>query len=354
MEGREFIRLVTKDNEECFLLTRLKAAGKEGFDLTLCHDGRVWTGQVSEDDLDTLSTRLKMDFDPYVEQTVEALTTMTETQETFQYHMKRQRENLEFVWKKHIPAEDITFQLGSANLKVRADSAELITKLFKHCIKSMKELKERIQHLETDNERLSQERINALKRLEKCVVAKEEIEQDLYSKFSFVLNSKKDKIRQLKRQVEEGVTEESVVETQEESKPNSSSTATKQSRKFESTTEINSDSDRDTDEDTPKPKRAKKSQVRASQAKSKGDDSLVLEEEEQTTTVVARPRRQRGHPQKQTPSKPVLPRVGSNESENGSERKRLKKTPSNASRSSNASKSASSDNIDADDLMGDL
>ena len=38
----------------------------------------------------------------------------------------------------------------------------------------------------------------------------------------------------------------------------------------------------------PKPKRAKQSQVRASQAKSKGDDSLVLEEEEETTTVVAR------------------------------------------------------------------
>ena len=45
MNGSEFIRLVTKDNEECFLLTKLKAAGKEGFSLTLCHDGKVWTGQ---------------------------------------------------------------------------------------------------------------------------------------------------------------------------------------------------------------------------------------------------------------------------------------------------------------------
>ena len=69
---------------------------------------KLFLFSVSEDDLDTLSTRLKMDFDPYVEQTVEALTTMTETQETFQYHMKRQRDNVEFVWKKHIPAEDIT------------------------------------------------------------------------------------------------------------------------------------------------------------------------------------------------------------------------------------------------------
>lgn len=48
MNGSEFIRLVTKDNEECFLLTKLKAAGKEGFELTLCHDGKVWTGQGTE------------------------------------------------------------------------------------------------------------------------------------------------------------------------------------------------------------------------------------------------------------------------------------------------------------------
>lgn len=348
MDGSEFIRLVTKDNEECFLLTKLKAAGKEGFDMALCHDGKVWTGQVSEDDLDSLSTRLKMDFNPYVEQTVEALTTMKDAQDTFQYQMKRQRDNLEFIWKKHVPAEDITFQLGSASLKVRADSTEYITKLFNVCIKSMKELKERIRHLETDNERLSQERINALKRLEKCVVAKEELEQDLYSKFTLVLNSKKEKIRQLKRQVEEGITEESVVETQGEAKPSSSKTSTKPSTKIEDTKQTDSESDRDTDEDTPKPKRAKQSQVRASQNKSKGDDSLVLEEEEEKTTVVARPRRQRGRQQKQTPSKPVLPRVGSNESDTGSERKsRLRKTPS-------ARSNTSSDNIDAEDLMGDL
>lgn len=346
MNGSEFIRLVTKDNEECFLLTKLKAAGKEGFELTLCHDGKVWTGQVSEDDLDTLSTRLKMDFNPYVEQTVEALTTMKETQDTFQYQMKRQRDSIEFIWKKHVPAEDITFQLGSASLKVRADSTEYITKLFNVCIESMKELKERIRHLETDNERLSQERINALKRLEKCVVAKEELEQELYSKFAFVLNSKKEKIRQLKRHVEDGVTED-VTETQEEAKPSSSRNTVKLSKKTEDTKKADSESDRDTDEDTPKPTRTRQSQVRASQNKSKGDDSLVLEEEENKTAVVARPRRQRGRPQKQTPSKPVLPRVASNESENGNARKRLKQTPSTRS-------NTSSENIDADDLMGDL
>ena len=55
------------------------------------------------------------------------------------------------------------FQLGSVTLKSRADSAMLITQIFNHCIESMEELKNRINRLETDTQRLSQERINALK-----------------------------------------------------------------------------------------------------------------------------------------------------------------------------------------------
>lgn len=44
MNDCEFIRVVTKGDEECFLLTKLKNGGHEGFDLTLCHDGNVWNG----------------------------------------------------------------------------------------------------------------------------------------------------------------------------------------------------------------------------------------------------------------------------------------------------------------------
>jgi len=44
MNGCEFIRVVTKDDEECFLLTKLNNNGEQGFDLTLCHNGKVWTG----------------------------------------------------------------------------------------------------------------------------------------------------------------------------------------------------------------------------------------------------------------------------------------------------------------------
>ncbi|XP_052800293.1 DNA repair protein XRCC4-like isoform X2 [Mya arenaria] len=329
MEGCEFTRVVTKDGEECFLLTKLRNEGQDGFDLTICHDGKVWSGTVSEDDLDSLSTKLKMDYKKYVKQTVEALTSVSDT-DSFLYQLTSDKNGVEFAWKKHV--EDITFQLGSARLKSRPDSAVLIKKIFIHCITGMEELKTRIQRLETDNERLSLERMNALKRLEKCVVAKEELENDLYSKFALILNSKKEKIRQLKG------AEDDVGKTRKRSR--SPEQETTQSLAATSAEEP------DTDDEKPKAKR----QVRGGKKRvSDGDESLILGDDDDTgDAVVSRPRRQRGRPQKkQTPSKPILPRVGSNEATPGTSRTRsLRKSGSNTSRTS--------DNIDDEDLMDQL
>ena len=65
---------------------------------------------MCEDELDTLSTRLKMDFKKYVSQTVAALTALSSSKESFQYQLKKKaaKDSLEFVWKKYVPDEDIT------------------------------------------------------------------------------------------------------------------------------------------------------------------------------------------------------------------------------------------------------
>jgi len=62
---------------------------------------------VSEEDLDVMSSRLKMEFKKYVEQTIEALTTVPDT-EVFQYQLTTDDSGIEFAWKKHVPAEGIT------------------------------------------------------------------------------------------------------------------------------------------------------------------------------------------------------------------------------------------------------
>ncbi|XP_052218144.1 DNA repair protein XRCC4-like [Dreissena polymorpha] len=332
MNGCEFARVVTKAGEECFLLTKLKNEGQEGFDLTLCHNGRVWTGTVTDEDLDTLCSRLKMEYSKYVKQTVDALTAM-DHKETFQYQLNMHKDAVEFVWKKHVPGDEIIFQLGSVSLKSRSDSAELIRQIFNHCIEGMAELKNRIHRLETDNQRLSQERLNALKRLEKCVVAKEEIENGLYTKFALVLNSKKEKIRQLKQGEGENVGIGKRARSPKLEENNSLSKSAE---------------DSGTDDERPAKKPAVGS--RRSPCVPDPEDSLVLGEEGEGVTAVARPHRQRGRPQKkQTPSKPVLPRIGSNESNPGSARKSsLRKG------GSNSSSLRSSENVDEDNLIDQL
>jgi len=64
--------------------------------------------------------------------------------------------------------------------------------------------KKEVEELRTFNQLMSKEQIEMTKRLEGYVKAQETCEEELYSKFALVLNSKKAKIRELKDQLESG------------------------------------------------------------------------------------------------------------------------------------------------------
>ncbi|KAL3842461.1 hypothetical protein ACJMK2_020481 [Sinanodonta woodiana] len=346
MNWSEFHRILTNDEEECFLLTTVKDGGKEGLDIILCEGSDIWVGEVSVDQLDEMSVRLKIEFSSYVDQTVDAFTGKNEGKVTYQYQLKKDGTKAKFIWKKFIPSEDITFQLGFTVLQKKEDADKYRTLMFNHCISHMLELRDRIHTLETDNERLAQERISALKRLEKCVVAKEELENDLYAKFTAILNSKKERIRELKGQGDEpGPSGLTGTPAQEQSDSERSNKGTQQKRKPQK-----SDSDENTDDEGSTQRKRQHITNKAGTSKSEGDNSLILEEdkEEKKSQVVARPKRQGGRQRKQTPSKPVLPRVTSNESESGGSTKKtsLRKTPSSVSKRSTTS--------EEDDLIGGL
>ena len=62
---------------------------------------------VSEDDLDDLSSKIKMGFDQFLSETLRALTRTNMGNLNFQYSMKKSKEGAQFTWKKYIPKEDI-------------------------------------------------------------------------------------------------------------------------------------------------------------------------------------------------------------------------------------------------------
>ncbi|ESO91758.1 hypothetical protein LOTGIDRAFT_163116 [Lottia gigantea] len=335
---------VSGSKKNYFLLSTTTEDKEDGFQLILSNGESVWEGELSADEIDKQRKKLKMDFNTYYIQTEKAFTRSDEDK-NYEYQIKiNQDDTANLSWKKHVTNDDI--KLGHVVLLLKDDVSSSVCSILEHCVKTNKLNTDRIHSLQTDNERLSQERTMALKRLEKCVAAKEEMEKDLYSKFVAVLNSKKEKLRELKENRSSEVSEE--ITSSPPPKPSTSrasSIRNGRSRKKkmvvkdddEMSEEMNTD-----EEETPPPKRQRKAATGNNM--SDGDTSLVLEDDVSTSTVVTRPARQRAGTKKATPSKPVLPKVTRNHSnESGSSMKtRMSKSSSNNS------------NIDAEDLFSDL
>lgn len=360
-----FVKLPGCGKGSCYLLTQMKDGGKEGFDLTLTDGENIWNGQLTEEDLDALSGNLKMDFNTYVGQTVKAFTRQDMADINFVYEIKPQADGIvDLLWKKEVSG-DIRVKMGSVTLHLK-NAAKSLCQIFTSCIDMMMGLQKKIRSLESDHQRLSQERQNALTRLEKCVSAKEKLEKDLYSKFVTVLNSKKEKIRNIKNGLHDDADDESV-----EVEPSTSTSDTAPPKKRSRAkgkedadisdnsaaedkriiTQSSEDDARNTDEETP-PKRTRGPTTAGKDADHTslllGDDDV--DDDHKGKGVVRRPARQRGGNKRQTPSKPVLPKVSSRSSDVGT------KTPVRSSmrKSGSGNSDRSVDMLDPDDLINDF
>ncbi|XP_076471739.1 uncharacterized protein LOC143301382 [Babylonia areolata] len=358
-----FVKLPQCGAKACFLLTQLKDEGKEGFELTLTDGDKFWEGQITEEDLDAHCSNLKMDFTTYVKKAVAAFTRRNMGGMNFEYQMKTQADGVvDFLWKEEV--DDIKILMGSATLHQQKGATKALMALFASCIDMAAHLQHRIDTLQADNQRLAQERQNALTRLDKCVNAKEELEKDLYSKFVAVLNSKKEKIRNLQDggdDTVESVTDDPLPSTSGEvangkrgRAKTSASNKTPSQDPSAPADDAEEGEDRDTDEETPPTKRRapvrKGAMVDADSSLNLGDDDGDDKGREKGKAVVRRPARQRGNNKRQTPSKPVLPKVSSRSSDLGA------KTPQRGSlrKSGSGNSDRSVDKFDTDDLLNDF
>ncbi|XP_048731178.2 DNA repair protein XRCC4-like [Ostrea edulis] len=345
-----FNRIDLHTGDCVYLLVHYKNVDADEFLLSVSDGKKVWKGKFDEDDIEDMRKTLKMDYDSLLKKTKDALTCEHSSEWSFEYKLNSQRS--EFQWY-YAPDKDLTYMLGSCALKPANDASKSMCEILNHCIDRHKELKENTCVLQTDYDRISQERANALKRLEKCVVAKEELEKELYAKFVDVLNSKKDKIRKLKDNYTNG--------TESEAGPSGAKdepikTGQKKVTKRSAPCDGPSDEDRSdvdtTDEEMSSSSKGKKSKKTVKKSLLKAEsDSVVLDTGDNSLgmSMVSRPRRNAEGNKRKTPSKPILPKVSS--TEHRQERPvRMKKSITGSSSTSNRS----SDNIDADDLIDNL
>lgn len=340
-----FNRIQLSTGGTAYLLVNYKNEDTDEFLLSISDGSKVWKGKFDEDDIENMRKTLKLDYESLLKKTKDALTCEYSSGLSYEYKLNSQR--TEFQWH-YAPDEDITYMLGSCAVKPARDPSKSMCEILDHCIDRNQEMKERLSAVQTDYDRISQERANALKRLEKCVVAKEELEKELYSKFVDVLNSKKEKIRQLKSNYASGDSLAGTSHTEQEPVKTGVKRAKKRSAPGDDEESDQEKSDADTtDEEASTPRKSKKAMTKSPQK----DDSVVLDTSDGSlgTSLVSRPRRNAEPNKRKTPSKPVLPKVPS--SEQKSERPvRMKRGGTASSTASNRS----SDNIDPDDLIDNL
>ncbi|XP_005996715.1 DNA repair protein XRCC4 isoform X2 [Latimeria chalumnae] len=170
-----------------------------GFDLILCDGQSAWTGTVSEEEISKEAVEVAMEREKYVDELCKALTLGAKRTENYCFDFSKDGSKpdvLQFSYEKLL--KDVSFKLGSMELTIVSNPTEVIKELINYGLDCTAEERARNEHLQKENERLQSDWSYIMGELEKCVKAKEELEQDLYARFILVLNEKKRKIRQLR------------------------------------------------------------------------------------------------------------------------------------------------------------
>lgn len=170
-----------------------------GFVVTFTDGHSAWTGTVSASEISQEADDMAMEREKYVDELRRALTAEAGAADTYKFSFSK--ESGHFSCDKSL--KDVSFRLGSFNLDKVPNSTEVIRELICYCLDTIAEKQAKNEHLQKENERLLREWNDVQGRFEKCVIAKEALETDLYERFILVLNEKKSKIRSLHKLLNE-------------------------------------------------------------------------------------------------------------------------------------------------------
>ncbi|XP_078070954.1 DNA repair protein XRCC4 [Mustelus asterias] len=172
-----------------------------GFTVTICNGEQAWSGRVSDNQVTMEAKEAEMDREKYVDELRQAFTAGEERVKNYSFDIFKDNDKEVFHFSYEKLLQDISFKLGSVELQKVLDSVEVMKELIDYMLHCNTDLRDKNEHLQQENKRLSCDRSYSLKELEKYVKAKEELEQDLYSRFILVLNEKKAKIRSLQEKL---------------------------------------------------------------------------------------------------------------------------------------------------------
>lgn len=193
------ISLASEPNVTYFLQVSWERTIGSGFVITLTDGHSAWTTKVSELEISQEADDMAMEQEKYIDELRRALVPGSGAAGAYKFIFSKETQH--FSLEKEL--KDVSFRLGSFNLDIVTNPAEVIRELICYCLDTIAEKQAKNEHLQKENERLLRDWTNVQGRFEKCVSAKEALEADLYQRFILVLNEKKTKIRSLHKLLSE-------------------------------------------------------------------------------------------------------------------------------------------------------
>jgi len=176
---------------------------ERGFDLTLTNCNQSYSGKCDDTTILALSERVEMDADEYwmlLKQAFGCSPSRSTASKSFSYQLDPiTHDKWKLSWKQ-VLEDGVKFHLGSLELNKEVDNGTCVSGLMTAMMDDMNKMRDDLSYMRRENQAMEIEHKTLLKRLEGYVHDKNNLEADLYAKFSLILNEKKAKIRSLKEQ----------------------------------------------------------------------------------------------------------------------------------------------------------
>lgn len=153
-------------------------------------NGNPLKGEMGEDDITYFSDELSKSRNEYLQETKNAF---HRRNAEIQFFIK----DGVFEWKRHN-----IWTLGRVTLCPIVD-VEIVSKTLRQVLNSYEVINERLTALKAENDNLRNAKLRLSSDIEDMIRIKTSMENDLYKKFLLILNSKKNRIRELQKALEE-------------------------------------------------------------------------------------------------------------------------------------------------------
>nr|XP_039248237.1 DNA repair protein XRCC4-like [Styela clava] len=170
----------------------------DGWSFVYCLTGKAWKGKISNDDIASSASDLYQNLTQYSETAIKVFS--NENCEDIVIDLiDCENDKKELCWKK-ITSTSVKYSLGSVILE-RCDSAE-VDKVLNQAFGAITKLKRELKESQNEKSKIESEKNDLACRLEDFSRLKVELEGELFTKFVLILNEKKSKIRDLKKEIE--------------------------------------------------------------------------------------------------------------------------------------------------------